>query len=92
VGVQHTDESYADVITLGTIAPPNYLLAPYTTYDAALGVAKDAWTAEFFGQNLSDTRAQLFISSASFQTLTTTNRPRVLGVRFSYKFGGEPKQ
>jgi iron complex outermembrane receptor protein len=92
VGVQHTDESYADVITIGTIAPPNYLLAPYTTYDAALGVAKDAWTAEFFGQNLSDTRAQLYISSASFQTLTTTNRPRVLGVRFSYKFGGKPKQ
>jgi outer membrane receptor protein involved in Fe transport len=92
VGVQHTDESYADVITIGTIAPPNYLLAPYTTYDTALGVAKDAWTAEFFGQNLSDTRAQLYISSSSFQTLTTTNRPRVLGVRFSYKFGGKPKQ
>ncbi len=56
-------------------------------------MAKDAWSAEFFGQNLSDTRkAQLFISSASFQTLTTTNRPRVLGVRFSYKFGGTAKQ
>jgi iron complex outermembrane receptor protein len=89
-GMQHTDHSYADVITVGTVAPPDYELAPYTTYDASLGVAKDAWTAEFYGQNLTDTRAQLFISSASFQTLTTTNRPRVLGVRFSYKFG-EPK-
>jgi outer membrane receptor protein involved in Fe transport len=91
-GAQHTDHSYADVITLGTIAPPDYLLAGYTTYDAAAGVAKAAWSAEFFGQNLSDTRAQLFISSASFQTLTTTNRPRVMGVRFSYKFGGNSKQ
>ena len=36
-------------------------------------------SAEFFGDNLSDTRAQLFISSASFQTLTTTNRPRIHG-------------
>ena len=86
-GVQHTDESYADVITIGTVAPPDYLLAPYTTYDAAVGIAKDAWMAEFYGDNLSDTRAQLFISSASFQTLTTTNRPRTMGVRFSYKFG-----
>lgn len=88
-GMQHTDESYADVITIGTLGPPNYLLAPYTTYDAAVGLAKDAWSAEFYGENLSDTRAQLYISSSSFQTLTTTNRPRVLGVRFSYKFGGK---
>ena len=80
------------MITVGTVAPPDYELAPYTTYDASLGVAKDAWSAEFYGQNLTDARAQLFISSASFQTLTTTNRPRVLGVRFSYKFGGKPKQ
>jgi len=91
-GAQHTDHSYADVITIGTIAPPDYELAPYTTYDAAAGIAKDAWSFEFFGQNLTDTRAQLFISSASFQTLTTTNRPRVLGVRFSYKFGDKSRQ
>ena len=88
-GAQHTDHSYADVINLGTIAPPDYELAPYTTYDAAAGVAKGAWSTEFFAENLTDTRAQLFISSASFQTLTTTNRPRVMGVRFSYKFGGK---
>jgi outer membrane receptor protein involved in Fe transport len=91
-GAQHTDHSYADVIDVGTIAPPDYELAPYTTYDAAAGVARDAWSAEFFADNLTDTRAQLFISSASFQTLTTTNRPRVMGVRFSYKFGGKSGQ
>jgi len=90
-GAQFTDHSYADVIDIGTIAPPDYLLASYTTYDAAAGIAKDAWSLEFFGDNLTDTRAQLYISSASFQTLTTTNRPRVLGVRFSYKFGGAAK-
>jgi outer membrane receptor protein involved in Fe transport len=91
-GAQHTDHSYADVINVGTIAPPDYELAPYTTYDAAAGVARDAWSAEFFAENLTDTRAQLFISSASFQTLTTTNRPRVMGIRFSYKFGGKTGQ
>ena len=88
VGAQHVDHSYADVVTQGVDGPPNFELAPYTTYDAALGVSKNAWLAEFFGQNLSDTRAQLFISSAQFVQLTTVNRPRVLGLRFSYKFGG----
>jgi outer membrane receptor protein involved in Fe transport len=88
-GAQYTDHSYADVIDIGTIAPPDYLLASYITYDAAAGIAKDAWSLEWFGQNLSDTRAQLYISSSSFQTLTTTNRPRVMGVRFAYKFGGK---
>jgi outer membrane receptor protein involved in Fe transport len=90
-GVQHTDHSFASVITQGAVAPPDYELAPYTTYDASLGLAKDAWEVEFYGQNLTDTRAQLFISSASFTTLTTTNRPRVLGVRFSFKFGEPAK-
>ncbi len=87
VGAQHTDHSYADVITQGTLAPPDYELAPYTTYAASAGVARDAWEAEFFGENLTDTRAQVFISSAQWVTLVTTKRPRILGVRFSYKFG-----
>ena len=88
VGMQHTDHSFADVVTQGVDGPPNFELAPYTTYDAAFGAAKDDWTVEFFGQNLSDSRGQLFISSAQFVQLTTVIRPRVLGVRFSYKFGG----
>ena len=83
---QHTDHSFANVITQGALQPPDYELAPYTTYDASAGVAKGPWEAEFFGQNLTDTRAQLFISSASYVTLTTVNRPRILGIRLSYKF------
>jgi outer membrane receptor protein involved in Fe transport len=88
-GAQHTDHSYSDVITQGTLAAPDYELAPYTTYDAAAGLGKDAWEVEFYGENLTDTRAQLFISSAQWVTLTTVNRPRVMGVRFSYKFGAD---
>jgi outer membrane receptor protein involved in Fe transport len=88
VGAQHSAHSYADVVTQGVDGPPNFELAPYTTYDAGVGVAKDAWSAEFFGSNLTDTRAQMYISSAQFVTLVTPNRPRVLGLRFSYKLGG----
>jgi iron complex outermembrane recepter protein len=89
VAAQHTDHSYADVITKGALAPPDYGLAPYTTYDAAAGVAKDAWEIEFYGQNLTDTRAQLFESAKSYVPLITVSRPRVMGIRLSYKFKGD---
>jgi len=92
VGAQHSDHSFADVVTQGVDGPPNYELAPYTTYDAALGVAKGPWTAEFFGQNLTDTRAEMYISSAQFVKLVTPNRPRTLSLRFSYKFSGGASQ
>jgi hypothetical protein len=74
------------VITQGAFGSPDYDLAGYSTYDAALGVNRDAWSVEAFVQNLTDTRAQIFISSTSAVKLTTTNQPRTAGVRFSYKF------
>jgi iron complex outermembrane recepter protein len=82
----HTAHSYTNVITQGAFGSPDYDLAGYSTYDAALGVNRDAWGVEAFVQNLTDTRAQIFISSTSAVKLTTTNQPRTAGVRFSYKF------
>jgi iron complex outermembrane recepter protein len=82
----HTAHSYANVITQGAFGSPNYDLAGYSTYDAALGVNRGAWEVEAFVQNLSDTRAEIFISSTSAVKLTTTNQPRTAGVRFSYRF------
>jgi hypothetical protein len=34
----------------------------YTTYDAAVGVKKDAWGVELYGETLTDTRAQLYVN------------------------------
>jgi iron complex outermembrane recepter protein len=83
---QHTAHSYANVITQGAFGSPNYNLSGYSTYDAALGVNRGPWEVEAFVLNLSDTRAEVFISSTSAVKLTTTNRPRTAGLRFSYKF------
>jgi iron complex outermembrane recepter protein len=58
----------------------------FTTYDAAIGVNKDAWMAEFYGENLTDTRAELFSNYRQWYKSVTINRPRTLGVRFSYRF------
>jgi iron complex outermembrane recepter protein len=83
---QHTAHSYANVITQGAFGSPNYNLSGYSTYDAALGANRGPWEVEAFVQNLTDARAEVFISSTSAVKLTTTNRPRTAGVRFSYKF------
>ena len=53
----------------------------YTTYDASVGVAKDAWMVSFFGQNLSNSDASTFTSSAQFIKSEVPLRPRVLGVK-----------
>jgi outer membrane receptor protein involved in Fe transport len=58
----------------------------YGLFDAAVGIAKDAWTVQFFGQNLADRNVSLFTSTSQFVVAETPNRPRVLGVQFGYKF------
>ncbi|MFI4891668.1 MAG: TonB-dependent receptor [Steroidobacterales bacterium] len=63
-----------------------YDMPGYTTYDASLGVAKDNWTAELFGQNLTNSDASTFTSSEQFWKSEVPLRPRVLGVKFGYKF------
>jgi outer membrane receptor protein involved in Fe transport len=58
----------------------------YTTYDASAGIAKDQWTVSIFGQNLTDVNTSLFTNTAQFVETQTVLRPRVLGVKFGYKF------
>ncbi len=58
----------------------------YTQYDASIGVAKDAWTAELYGQNLTNVIKSVFTSTAQFVPAETITRPRVLGLKFGFKF------
>jgi iron complex outermembrane recepter protein len=58
----------------------------YTTYDASLGVAKDAWYANVYGENLGDSNASTFVSTDQFIVAQTPLRPRILGVSIGYKF------
>jgi iron complex outermembrane recepter protein len=66
-----------------------YNLPGFTMYDGALGVGKEAWTMQVYGENLSDARAQLFANYAQWYKAVTVSRPRTLGLRFSYKFIGQ---
>jgi iron complex outermembrane receptor protein len=58
----------------------------YATFDASIGIAKDAWNVQFFGQNLADKDASVYTSTAQFIESQSVIRPRVLGVKFGYKF------
>jgi outer membrane receptor protein involved in Fe transport len=65
-----------------------YDLPAFTSYDAALGIAKDAWLVELYGQNLTDTRAELYANNGLAYKAVTVSRPRTIGLHFSYKFRG----
>jgi len=58
----------------------------YSTYDVSAGVAKDAWNAHLYVQNLSNSNASLFTNTGQFVVAETVVRPRVIGVKFGYKF------
>jgi iron complex outermembrane recepter protein len=59
---------------------------PITQYDLSIGVAKDAWTAEFFAQNLTDVIKSTYTSTNQFVPAETITRPRLLGLKIGFKF------
>jgi iron complex outermembrane receptor protein len=63
-----------------------YIMPGYTTYDGAIGVAKDNWTAQLTGSNLTNSDASTYTSSNQFIESETPLRPRVLTLGFGYKF------
>ena len=79
--MQYTDDQISSV-NVGAL----FELDSYTTLDASLGYSRDNWKATFFIENLTDELADLFISDEDDIVKTVPNRPRTIGVRFSYEF------
>jgi iron complex outermembrane recepter protein len=63
-----------------------YRIPGYTTYDGALGVAKDNWTAQIQGHNLSNAYGPTNISSGQFIRAEIPLRPRVITLLIRYEF------
>jgi outer membrane receptor protein involved in Fe transport len=63
-----------------------FLQPSYTIYDASAGVSKDAWSVELFAQNLTSVNASTTTNANQFVEAETVTRPRVAGVKISYKF------
>jgi outer membrane receptor protein involved in Fe transport len=95
VGASHTGGSYATADhltkTLQGVSVAFYD-ASYTTYDAALGVAKDDWTVGLYGENLTDSRGIRFSTYAEWVKANTIVRPRTLTLKISYRFSDQGKK
>jgi outer membrane receptor protein involved in Fe transport len=63
-----------------------YTMPGYTTYDASIGVAKDNWTTQITGNNLTNSDASTNTSSGQFIKSEVPLRPRVLTLTIGYKF------
>ena len=62
-----------------------YELPAFTTYEGALGLGMGPWLVQIYGENLTDTRAELYANYSQWYKGVTVNRPRTVGLRFSYK-------
>jgi hypothetical protein len=49
-------------------------------------VSFDKWNAEIFGQNLGNSQASTFTSSAQFIKSEVPLRPRTMGLKVGYSF------
>ena len=94
VGASHTGHSFTQAGANPPIAADGSISTgrlrfenpAYTTWDASCGVAKDAWTATLFGQNLSNSNKSVFVSTDQFIVAQTPLRPRIIGATLAYKF------
>ena len=81
LSVQYSDDTISSVNVDALFEQDSY-----TTVDASIGYGRDNWTATLYAENLTDELADLFISNEDDIIKTTPNRPRTVGVRFSYRF------
>lgn len=61
-------------------------MASYSIANMSVGVEADQWTATLYVTNLTDERAELSKGTAGWDSTETINRPRTVGVSFSYLF------
>ncbi|QDP00222.1 TonB-dependent receptor [Thalassotalea sp. PS06] len=61
-------------------------LAAYSITNLSAGIEAGNWTASIYVRNLTDERAELSKGIASWDSTITVNRPRTIGVSFSYLF------
>jgi len=97
VGANHVASQRNEPSSFPTISSPlcspiptsthcQYTMPGYTLYDASVGVAKDNWTAQVTGSNITDSNASTLTSSAQFIESQVPVRPRVVMLQIGYKF------
>jgi outer membrane receptor protein involved in Fe transport len=93
-GMVHSGHSYTQAGSNPTITSSGFVSTtrlrfenpPFTNIDASLGIAKDAWTAELFAENVANANTSLFTNVDQFIVAETPMRPRIIGVKLGYSF------
>ncbi len=93
-GVVHSGHSFTQAGSNPTIAAVGFISTtrlrfenpPFTSYDASLGIAKDAWNVQMYAENLTNSNTSLFTNADQFIVAQTPMRPRVIGVTIGYNF------
>jgi iron complex outermembrane recepter protein len=81
--LQHQDESFSSATAVNRFVQPSW-----DTIDASIGVNKDAWNAELYCTNLTDENKSVYTTASQFILIEVPMRPRTIGLRFGYNFGG----
>lgn len=77
----HSGSKYTDIIEINKLK-----LDSYTTFALAAGVAKDNWTFEVFGDNLTNKKAQTSGDFYYDRPRVVVNRPLTVGMRVSFNY------
>ena len=77
-GVTYTDSNGE------AFAGGRYVADAYSIANLSFGFSNGEWRAELYIDNVFDKRAQLYIDEQQFTPKVVTNRPRTVGMRFSY--------
>ena len=81
-----TDPSFVGMDANGDMRwkAARYVQEAYTLVNFAVGLKTETWGAELFIDNLFDENAQLNVNVIDYTPSVTTNRPRTIGLRFTY--------
>lgn len=77
-GVTYTDSNGQ------TFRGGRYIQKSYAIANMAVGVTNEEWKVELYIDNLTNEAANLYIDNQQFTPKVVTNRPRTIGIRFSY--------
>jgi iron complex outermembrane recepter protein len=87
--VAHKGDMWDDLHVAGSNGFPRMLQPPYTLMNVRFGFNPEAgnWLVELYCTNLADKNAIIYTNTGNFDLRYTTNEPRVIGLRFSYRWG-----
>jgi len=79
--VSHSGSKFTDIIEINKLE-----LDSYTTFDLAYGIKAENWSAEIYGENLTDERAQISGNFGNDVARIVTNRPTTIGLRVKFDY------